>query len=147
MAGDHLSNEEFFTQLTNLFEHNRTKGHGSIYLTQKRLSYQTENAAPSPTKVLDDPLWDTHPEQAVPVIIHASNNKSTPYKGTDRKSIEKIKISTIVQPDQLDAFFARYAEACKTGMSGLKKRDRKKGKKDKKKKKGVAGDVKTETKG
>jgi signal recognition particle subunit SRP14 len=46
-------------------------------------------------------------------------------------------LSTVVAPDDLDAFFVRYAEACKTGMSGLKKRDRKKGKKDKKKKKGA----------
>lgn len=50
-------------------------------------------------------------------------------------------MSTVVAPDDLDAFFVRYAEACKTGMGGLKKRDRKKGKKDKKKKK-VVGDVK-----
>ena len=36
----------------------------------------------------------------------------------------------------------RYAEACKTGMGGLRKRDRKKGKKDKKKKKGTTGETK-----
>ena len=45
-----------------------------------------------------------------------------------------------MQPDDLDAFYARYAEACKTGMAaGLKKRDRK-GRKEKRKKKmkGVA---------
>jgi signal recognition particle subunit SRP14 len=46
-------------------------------------------------------------------------------------------LSTVVKPDELDGFFVRYAEACKTGMSSLKKRDRKKGKKDKKKKKGA----------
>lgn len=46
-----------------------------------------------------------------------------------------------MQPDQLDAFFVRYAEACKAGMSGLKKRDRR-GKKDKKKKKRGAVETK-----
>lgn len=97
---------------------------------------------PSPTKVLDDPLWDTHPEHPVPVLIRASNNESKKKAGTDREDIDKIKLSTIVQPDQLDAFYERYAEACRAGMSGLKKRDRKKGKKDKKKKKGTAGDTK-----
>lgn len=89
---------------------------------------------PSPTKVADDPLWDTNPENPLPVLIRAYNNKSSKLPGTDREDINKIKLSTVVQPDQLDAFFVRYAEACKTGMSGLKKRDRR-GKKDKKKKK------------
>lgn len=51
-------------------------------------------------------------------------------------------LSTVVAPDDLDVFFVRYAEACKTGMSGLRKRDRKKGKKDKKKKKGAVADTK-----
>ncbi|PSN64258.1 signal recognition particle, SRP9/SRP14 subunit [Corynespora cassiicola Philippines] len=142
MARDHLTNDEFFTRLTNLFEHNRKKGHGTVYLTQKRVTFAIEEFSPSPAKVLDDPLWDTHPENPVPVLIRASNNKSTKRPGTERENIEKISLSTIVQPDQLDGFYARYAEACKAGMSGLKKRDRKKGKKDKKKKKGTAAETK-----
>ena len=81
-------------------------------------------------------MWDTHPENPLPVLIRASNNSSEKRKGTTRKDIDKIKLSTVVQPEQLDAFYARYAEACKVGMSGLKKRDKKKKKKDKKKKKG-----------
>ncbi|KAF2799913.1 signal recognition particle, SRP9/SRP14 subunit [Melanomma pulvis-pyrius CBS 109.77] len=146
MAGDHLSNDDFFAQLTNLFEHNRNKSHGTVYLTQKRLTY-AEVEIPSPTKIVDDPLWDLHPEKPLPVLIRASNNKSskrsgTDRPGTDRDNVEKIKLSTVVQPDKLDAFYARYAEACKSGMSGLKKRDRKKGKKDKKKKKAIPGETK-----
>jgi signal recognition particle subunit SRP14 len=70
-------------------------------------------------------------------LIRASNNKSSKKAGTDREDINKIVLSTVVKPDELDAFFVRYAEACKNGMSALKKRDRKKGKKDKKKKKGA----------
>ena len=97
--------------------------------------------------MLDDPLWDTHPENPVPVLIRASNNKSTnrPGKdrpGTDRDNVEKIKLSTVVHPQQLVAFYARYADACRAGMSALKKRDRKKGKKDRKKKKGTVGETK-----
>ncbi|KAJ4303767.1 hypothetical protein N0V90_002668 [Kalmusia sp. IMI 367209] len=134
MGRDHLSNDEFFTQLGNLFEHNRKKGHGTVYLTQKRLIFDTEVQPPSPTKVADDPLWDTHPENSLPILVRAHNNKSTKRAGTDRENVDKITLSTIVQPDQLDAFFVRYAEACKAGMGGLKKRDRR-GKKDKKKKK------------
>ncbi|KAF2635801.1 signal recognition particle, SRP9/SRP14 subunit [Massarina eburnea CBS 473.64] len=131
---EHLSNDEFFTKLGNLFEHNRTKGHGTVYLTQKRMTFDTSLVPPSPTKVADDPLWDTHPEDPVPILIRATNNKSDKRPGTDRKDVDKIKFSTVVQSDRLDAFFVRYAEACKAGMSGLKKRDKKKGKKDKKKK-------------
>lgn len=68
-------------------------------------------------------------------MIRATSNGSSKRKGTDREEKEKVKISTVVQPDQIDGFYVRYAEACKTGMGSLKKRDKKKGKKDKKKKK------------
>lgn len=129
-------------QLANLFEHNRKKGHGSVYLTQKRLTFDSNTTPPTPTKVADDPLWDTHPENPLPILIRASNNKSSKKAGTERENTEKITLSTVLSPEDLDGFFVRYAEACKTGMSGLKKRDRKKGKKDKKKKKGAVGDVK-----
>lgn len=50
-----------------------------------------------------------------------------------RKEGKKEKISTIVQPVDLEGFFTRYAEVCKKGMEGLRKRDRSKKKKDKKK--------------
>ena len=46
-----------------------------------------------------------------------------------------------MESDALDAFFVKYAEVCKLGMSGLKKRDRSKQKeklKAKKKKQGGA---------
>ncbi|CBY02176.1 hypothetical protein IAQ61_006765 [Plenodomus lingam] len=142
MTRDHLSNEEFFSRLAHLFEYTRTKGHGSVYLTQKRLTFDTSSSPPSPAKVADDPLWDTHPEQPLPILIRASNNGSDRKKGTDRKDIEKIKLSTVVKPDDLDSFYARYAEACKIGMSGLKKRDKKKAKKVKKKKKVAVGETK-----
>jgi signal recognition particle subunit SRP14 len=104
--------------------------------------FESDDKAPSPAKVADDPLWDTHPENPLPVLIRATNNASSKRPGTDRKNHDKIRFSTVVQPNQLDAFYVRYAEACRAGMSGLKKRDRKKGKKDKKKKKGTVGETK-----
>lgn len=133
---------QFFTQLNNLFEHTRTKGHGSVHLTQKRLTFNSASTPPTPEKVADDPLWDTHPEQPLPILIRASNNKSDKRAGTDRQNVEKIVLSTVVNPDDLDGFFVRYADACKAGMSGLKKRDKKKAKKVKKKKKGAVGETK-----
>ena len=71
----------------------------------------------------------------LPLIIRASNGKSKVNRA------KKVKLSTIVEADALEAFFARYAEVCKGGMSGLKKRDRSKAKeklKAKKKKLGGA---------
>ncbi|KAF9733090.1 hypothetical protein PMIN03_011203 [Paraphaeosphaeria minitans] len=145
MGREHLTNDEFFAQLNNLFEYNRNTGHGSVYLSQKRLIFDTESQPKTPTKVADDPLWDTHPENPLPILVRAHNNRSSKLdgksKGTDRKDVDKISISTVVQPEKLDAFFVQYAEACKAGMSGLKKRDRR-GKKDKKKKKKGAAETK-----
>ena len=46
-----------------------------------------------------------------------------------------MKISTMVTEDGLEDFFGKYAELCKNGMQGLKKRDRKKEKAKKEKKK------------
>lgn len=111
-------------------------------MTQKRLTFDSISTPPTPTKVSDDPLWDTHPENPLPILVRASNNKSSKRAGTVRENKDKTVLSTIVAPDDLDGFFVRYAEACKTGMSGLRKRDRKKGKKDKKKKKGAVAETK-----
>lgn len=35
MAG-HMSSDDFFTQLASLIERQQQKGHGSVYMTQKR---------------------------------------------------------------------------------------------------------------
>lgn len=86
---------------------------------------------------------DLNPSKSIPILIRATDGKSK--KNRD----DKIKLSTVVQPDALDGFFARYAEICKLGMSGLKKRNRSKAKEKQKAKKkklgagaGAAADVK-----
>ena len=61
-------------------------------------------------------------KETFPLLVRASDGN-------------KLKISTVVSQDDLEAFFGRYAEVCKTGMQGLKKRDRKKEKAKKKEKK------------
>lgn len=65
------------------------------------------------------------PGEPLPLLIRATNGKGK------EKRHEKILFSTIVQPDEIEGFFTRYAEVCKGGMSGgLRKRDKKgKGKK------------------
>ena len=35
-----------------------------------------------------------------------------------------MRLSTVVEADELEGFFTRYAEVWKGGMTGLKKRDR-----------------------
>ena len=58
------------------------------------------------------------------------------------KRKERVKFSTVVQAEELEGFFARYADVCKGGMGGLKKRDRSGRKKGKKKGKGGEGEKK-----
>lgn len=99
----------------------------------------TDSAESTPAKVADDPLWDLHPPSPLPILIRATNGKSK------EKRTDKIKLSTIVQPDALEGFFVRYAEVCKAGMTALKKRDRSKKKKSKAKKRrtGAEAEVKS----
>ena len=97
------------------------------------MSYGEDVDVEAPTS---EQFPDLHPSKPLPVIIRATNGKSKD------KLKDKIKLSTIVETDALEAFFAKYAEVCKLGMSGLKKRDRSKAKeKLKAKKKKQAGAV------
>ena len=91
------------------------------------------SSPPLATKVLDDPFADLHPASPLPVIMRATNGKSKD------KLKDKIKLATIVQPDSLEAFYTRYADVCKSGMQGLRKRDRSGRKKAKAKKRKVGG--------
>ncbi|KAK2034390.1 signal recognition particle, SRP9/SRP14 subunit [Colletotrichum zoysiae] len=140
MSG-HLSQDEFFGKLVDLFEQRKGDGHGSVFLVQKRcmtitasvsllLLISYEQGLPSPTAV--DPFPDLHPAKPLPVIIHATNGKSKTHRDT------KVKLSTIVEPDDMEAFYARYADICKAGMAALKPRDRSKKKAKARKKKGGA---------
>ncbi|KAI1204164.1 signal recognition particle 14kD protein [Annulohypoxylon truncatum] len=124
----YLTNDEFFTKLTELFDQRKGKDHGSIILVQKRLSYDQ----PLPESTSETIFPDLHPPKPMPVLIRATN-----AKGKERRQ-DKIKISTVVEPDSLPAFFDKYAEVCKSGMTSLKPRDRSKRKGKAKKKKGAA---------
>ncbi|PMD42575.1 signal recognition particle, SRP9/SRP14 subunit [Hyaloscypha variabilis F] len=133
MSTGHLSNDDFFLRLSELFDERRRKDHGSIHLTQKRMSYGEDTDLETSEPTIEQPFPDLSPSKPFPIIIRATNGKSK-----DRRD-KKIKLSTIVEGGALDGFFAKYAEVCKLGMSGLKKRDRSKQKeklKAKKKKQG-----------
>ncbi|KAK6336495.1 hypothetical protein TWF696_002045 [Orbilia brochopaga] len=199
MPQERLSHDEFFARLAELLA--SKKDHGSVFLTQKRLSYDPAN--PPPTKTLTRPAKVTKststsssaaakkkptrstpstftktayppptaedlkadllvllsstsspsstpaattaastglttpasedpaaPSPSLPVLIRATNGKSN----DPRHDGKHIKLSTVVEEDQLEAFFTRYAEAWKQGLTALKKKVRK-GKKSKKAKK------------
>ncbi|KAI1489708.1 signal recognition particle, SRP9/SRP14 subunit [Biscogniauxia mediterranea] len=125
----HLSNDEFFAKLIELFDKSKGKDHGSIVLTQKRLSY---DQPPLPESTSDTVFPDLHPPRPLPVLVRATNAKGKASRA------EKVKLSTVVDADALPAFFERYAEVCKLGMTTLKPRDRSKRKGKAKKKKGGA---------
>lgn len=98
------------------------------------VTFDTSATSPSPGQnVTDEPLWDLNPPNPLPIIIRATDGHSQSKDKTKNKN--KVKLSTLVQPDDLEAFFTRYAEVCKTSMQSLKKRDRKKAKSKKKGKK------------
>lgn len=121
----HVSQTEFFDQLEKLFSHRKGSDHGKIYLTQKRLTHSEDANLPSP----DEEFPDLNLSEPVPILIRASNGKSARERG------DKVRISTVVKPDDLDGFYVRYADICKAGMAALKPRDRSKKKAKAKKKK------------
>lgn len=88
---------------------------------------------PEPTAT--DPFPDLHPEKPLPIIVRATNGKSS------KKRDKKIKLSTVVEVDALESFYARYADICKGGMAALKPRDRSKKKAKARKKKGGAANA------
>ncbi|KAF7510804.1 hypothetical protein GJ744_005904 [Endocarpon pusillum] len=112
MGTKHLSNDEFLTRLTTLLSTTHTSNHGSVFLTQKPLSPSSAAASSS------IPSTSTSPPQ---ILIRATNGKSKPH----REKGEKEKLSTVVDLEGMDEFYRRYAEVCKKGMEGLRKRDRK----------------------
>ena len=130
-CADILCATQFFSQLTTLLKNCHSKGYGTVALSQKRLAHGNlpSQNAPEDRTIADNPLWDLNTRAPLPIIVRASNAVS-PEK---RKAGEKVKISTIVRPDELEGFYSRYAEVCKKGMEGLRKRDRSKKKKDRKK--------------
>ncbi|KIW74871.1 hypothetical protein Z517_11641 [Fonsecaea pedrosoi CBS 271.37] len=131
MAQERLSNDEFLSRLTTLLLSTHTATHGSVYLTQKPLTATDKEISSSPSSQ---------------VLIRATNGLSKQHRLAAKKSKagvekkDKVKFATVVEVSELEAFYTKYAETCKKGMEGLRKRDKKKAKeKAKAKKKGKAG--------
>ncbi|OAA73782.1 Signal recognition particle, SRP9/SRP14 subunit [Cordyceps fumosorosea ARSEF 2679] len=118
MDEQHSSHDQFFEKLNELFAARKGSDHGAIYLTQKRLTYNGD----STPVTADGDFEDRSPSKPMPVIVRATNGKSKRAKSS------KSKLSTVVQPHDLESFYLRYAEVCKAGMAALKPRDRSKNK-------------------
>ncbi|EKV04142.1 Signal recognition particle 14kD protein, putative [Penicillium digitatum] len=113
----HLGHDEFFESLAKLLSKTSQKTQGSVNLTQKPL--------------IDVPGAISTNSQPSILIRATDGNTNTPNlksasKETQvsKKKSQKVKLSTVVSPDEIEAFYVRYAEVCKAGMTGLKKRDR-----------------------
>lgn len=72
-----------------------------------------------------------NPPKALPILVRASDGDT--QDKSRKKNAKHVKFTTIVQPDDIESFFATYAEVCRAGMQSLKKRDRSKQKRRKKK--------------
>lgn len=119
---------QFLSSLGSLLTSTTSSSHGSVFLTQK----------PMPTS--DDSKLSSQ------VLIRATNGattakpKSKVSKEKQHSSKQKIKLATVVEATDLDSFYTKYADVCKKGMEGMRKRDKKKAKekaKAAKKKKGT----------
>jgi signal recognition particle subunit SRP14 len=106
------------------------------------VSYGEDNEEPEMQEL--NPSLPQNLDQAhsttLPIIIRATNGNPKTKKGdrwvvSKQSASKRIKLSTVVNPEDLDAFYAKYAEVCKAGMGALKKRDRSKRKKKERKKK------------
>ncbi|KAF6071384.1 Signal recognition particle 14kD family protein [Candida albicans] len=131
-----LDNSQFLKQVETLTQSNN--GKSSIYLTQKRLSpslssitttttAEDESINDLPTNVITPTPKTTttttttiNNDSKYPLLIRLSMNSI-------QKKKERVKISTVVELDQLNEFWDQYIQILKSGFIGLKK------KKDKKK--------------
>ncbi|KAG6041799.1 hypothetical protein E4U17_001646 [Claviceps sp. LM77 group G4] len=127
MSADHLSPDEFLDKLVQLFDRKKGADHGAVYLTQKRFSFSNDVSVNDKA----DSLTLEDAGGPMSLIIRATNGKSKKERSL------KIKISTIVHPNDVDDFYIRYADICKLGMVALKPRDRSKKKARAKRKKTV----------
>lgn len=122
-----LDNSQFLKQLNEAVVKN--DGKSSVYLTQKRLSSQEGASSVTiddlPTNVIPDDRVQN--DTSYPILVRISMNSTN---NKDKKQ-EKLKISTVVETDQLSQFWQQYIRVLKGGFVGLKKKEKKKTKKSK----------------
>ncbi|KAF9939677.1 hypothetical protein BGZ65_009770 [Modicella reniformis] len=113
--------------MSKAFEDSKTSR--TVYLTMKRHTYSTrkirEAEEASETATGDSAMKTDDKDKEYPTMVRLA-------MGT------KTKISTLVQPNDLDRFMVQYTNIIKTNMDALKKKERKKASKAAKAKKATA---------
>lgn len=114
-----LNNSDFLTQASQAILQRKGK---SIYLTQKRLNAVLEKPEPSsfndlPSQVVEQPEKYPH--------------NSTTYAVLVRLKTGDFKLSTVVEAENLAAFWPEYVQTVKEGFVGLRKEKKKKSAKTK----------------
>jgi signal recognition particle subunit SRP14 len=137
---------QFLTRLSTLLTSTHAQAHGSIFLTQKPLPAEPEPSSSSSSgadsgKVLIRATNGAgRPKKYTSTSTSASKVSKSKSSTTDAGAKPKIRFATLVASSDLEAFYTRYADVCKKGMEGLRKRDKKKAKeRAKAKKKGKTG--------
>ncbi|OCT47602.1 putative signal recognition particle 14kD protein [Cladophialophora carrionii] len=146
---ERLSNDEFLTRLSTLLTSTHAQAHGSIYLTQKPLLAAAEpdsasaGAADNPAQILiraTNGVGRPQKSTAASKVSRSKAKSSTAVAAAAADTKPKIRFATLVAVSDLESFYTRYADVCKRGMEGLRKRDKKKAKeRAKAKKKGKTG--------
>ncbi|CUM62924.1 uncharacterized protein PRCAT00000484001 [Priceomyces carsonii] len=122
-----MNRTEFITELTSILQNN--EGKSSVYLTQKRLSDallvddETSIHDLSSNVISENNEFKENTEK-YSILIRVSMN-------TKAKKQPKVKLSTVVDVDNLEVFWNEYSQALKAGFMGLKKKEKKKVKKSK----------------
>ncbi|XP_065186914.1 signal recognition particle 14 kDa protein-like [Sycon ciliatum] len=106
-----VDNDAFLSELTRFFT--RSKATGTVYITTKRYTGQTK---PKPRGVKDEA--ESSSDQKMCLI---------------RATLNKKKISTVINSKDVNRFQMAYANLLKAHMDGLKKPERTKSKKSDKK--------------
>ncbi|AOW29145.1 RNA-binding signal recognition particle subunit [Candida albicans SC5314] len=143
-----LDNSQFLKQVETLTQSNN--GKSSIYLTQKRLSpslssitttttAEDESINDLPTNVITPTPKTTtttttiNNDSKYPLLIRLSMNSSdnkiktktkTKTDSKVQKKKERVKISTVVELDQLNEFWDQYIQILKSGFYWIEKEER-----------------------
>lgn len=117
-----LNNTEFISQVNTILTSNN--GKSSLYLTQKRLTVPLETSP-------NAPITDLSSNVVEHSSAYATNDQKYPVLIRVTLGEKKSKISTVVEPENLDTFWTEYTQVLKTGFVGLKRKEKKKAKKSK----------------
>ncbi|GMM33537.1 RNA-binding signal recognition particle subunit [Saccharomycopsis crataegensis] len=125
-----VDNKQFLTEVGKLLT-SANSSQSSLYLTQKRYIPYDEvtgkQELPQNSVSGSASVSENTPFQ----IIKDSENYAILFRITDGASdkSKKLKYSTVVTNDKLENFWKEYTNVLKSGITGLKKKEKKKNKK------------------